>query len=170
MEDYKLKVSYLNDQFSRMWTRFNFFLTIESGLVAGQIFAENSKDFNLRDIHLALVFISVLWYVFGAQDKYLVDNYRNQVEDSFNRLKLSKETELQKIDEDVSYVGDVRMKNYREKRKKRLPGEEDIQADFHSLASWRIGKLSITHLAAYVPLLLVLVWLGVLIFSKYPSL
>lgn len=28
MEDYKLKISYLNDQFGRMWTRFNFFLTI----------------------------------------------------------------------------------------------------------------------------------------------
>ena len=35
MEDYKLKVGYLNDQFSQMWTSFNFFLTIESGLVAG---------------------------------------------------------------------------------------------------------------------------------------
>ena len=33
-KDYDLKVRYLSDQFSRMWTRFNFFLVLESGLSA----------------------------------------------------------------------------------------------------------------------------------------
>lgn len=32
-KDYELKARYLTDHFSRMWVRFNFFLTIESGLV-----------------------------------------------------------------------------------------------------------------------------------------
>ena len=28
IDDYKLKVGYLSDHFGRMWTRFNFFVTI----------------------------------------------------------------------------------------------------------------------------------------------
>ncbi len=33
-KDYDLKIKYLSDHFSRMWTRFNFFLVLESGLSA----------------------------------------------------------------------------------------------------------------------------------------
>ena len=31
-KDYELKVRYLSDQFTRMWTRFNYFLVLESAL------------------------------------------------------------------------------------------------------------------------------------------
>jgi hypothetical protein len=34
IKDYELKVGYLNNQFSRMWTRFNFFLTAETSLLS----------------------------------------------------------------------------------------------------------------------------------------
>jgi hypothetical protein len=34
VEDYKLKVGYLTEHFSRVWTRFNFFISLET-LVAG---------------------------------------------------------------------------------------------------------------------------------------
>jgi len=31
-EDYKLKVDFLKSQFDRLWTRFNYFLTVEMAL------------------------------------------------------------------------------------------------------------------------------------------
>ena len=168
MEDYKLKISYLNDQFSRMWTRFNFFLTIESGLVAGQVFAKKTDVFNITDIHWALVFISLLWYVFGAQDKYLVDNYRDHVEDAFKRLKEKPDNEVTPIPDDVPYVGKVNMIDFKKHREiKDQEINKDIRADFSSFAAWRLREFSITHLAAYVPLVLIFVWITVLLFDYY---
>lgn len=32
LKDYGFKIKYVSDHFSRMWTRFNFFLALESGL------------------------------------------------------------------------------------------------------------------------------------------
>ena len=37
LRDYELKIHYLTDQFSRMWTRFSYFVTIESALAGGKI-------------------------------------------------------------------------------------------------------------------------------------
>lgn len=155
MEDNKLKINYLNDQFSRMWTRFNFFLTIESGLLAGQVFAKDGDTFDITAIHWGLIFISLFWYVFGAQDKYLVDIYRDQVEDAFNRLKEKPDNENNPIPDDVPYVGKVRMIEYKTHRKiKNQNIVEDIRTGFSSFAAWRFREFSITHLAAYVPLLM----------------
>ena len=82
LEDYRQKVSYLTAHLQRMWTRFNFFLTIQSGLLAF-LFTSN------RDLsHVALYFalaeavVALLWYVFGAQDRYLVLLYRQHVKDA----------------------------------------------------------------------------------------
>lgn len=37
VKDYELKVRYLTDHFGRMWTRFNYFVGIESALVGGKL-------------------------------------------------------------------------------------------------------------------------------------
>ncbi len=34
LEDYKQKITYLTAHMTRMWTRFNFFVTIESALIS----------------------------------------------------------------------------------------------------------------------------------------
>lgn len=137
--------------------------------MAGQVFAKKTDVFNITDIHWALVFISLFWYVFGAQDKYLVDNYRDQVEDAFKRLKEKPDNVVTPIPDDVSYVGKVKMidfKKHREIKKKTL---EDIRADFSSFAAWRFREFSITHLAAYIPLLLLCIWTIVLTVSYQSS-
>jgi len=36
LRDYELNVCYLSVHFQRMWTRFNFFVTIESALIGGK--------------------------------------------------------------------------------------------------------------------------------------
>jgi len=35
-KDYELKITYLTNQFIRMWTRFNYFVAIETALVGGK--------------------------------------------------------------------------------------------------------------------------------------
>jgi hypothetical protein len=70
LEDYKLKVGYYTGHLSRMWTRFNFLLTIDSALF--DLFA--TGDFNRSICTLFLVVgivLSALWCVFGGFDIFL---------------------------------------------------------------------------------------------------
>lgn len=75
--EYQQRVTYLKDHLTRMWTRFNFFLTINTGLLA--------VAFNLTapgPLLLAGVFglIMCLWWNhFAATDNYLVAVYRSQI-------------------------------------------------------------------------------------------
>lgn len=84
LRDYELKVRYLADHFQRMWTRFNFFVTIESALIGGKfIFGGGSLTWQLVFLGAVLSFI---WYVFGAEDRFLVKVYRKQVEDAGQKV------------------------------------------------------------------------------------
>lgn len=73
--EYELRVNYLKDDLSRMWTRFNFFLTINTGLFAIAV-AQSSQELWLLAGILGIV-MSVCWNQFAATDNYLVDVYRN---------------------------------------------------------------------------------------------
>src|SRR5689334_19927272 len=76
-KDYELKVKYLTDHLSRMWTRFNFFVTIQSALLGGKI-AFGNAQFSKPLILLGLA-LAAIWYVMGAEDRYLVTLYREHV-------------------------------------------------------------------------------------------
>lgn len=43
IKDYELKIKYLTDHFSRMWTRFNYFIGIESALIGGKLIFGGGK-------------------------------------------------------------------------------------------------------------------------------
>lgn len=43
VKDYELKVGYLTQHFGRMWTRFNYFIGIESALVSGKLIFGEGK-------------------------------------------------------------------------------------------------------------------------------
>jgi hypothetical protein len=77
LKDYDLKVRYLTDHFSRMWTRFNFFLAINSALFASSVNKDNTRYVWLL-VALGFAF-SLVWNQFGATDNYLADLYRKQV-------------------------------------------------------------------------------------------
>jgi hypothetical protein len=82
-KDYELKVNYVLAQFSRMWMRFNFFLTIESALsVALFGLFKDAKSLSDYGIFIALIgaVSSLCWYAFGAQDRYLSAIYRKHIE------------------------------------------------------------------------------------------
>ena len=122
----------------RMWTRFNFFVTVESGLVAGLVFTRDGAGFTGAAVYFAAAeaVLSAIWWIFGAQDRYLVESYRDAVKQAAERLDGR--------DTFPRYVGDPA----RERR-------------YVSLFEWRSDGISITRLAAIVPFVLLVFWVSV---------
>jgi hypothetical protein len=121
-----------------MWTRFNFFVTVESGLVAGLVFTRDGGGFTGAAVYFAAAeaVLSAIWWTFGAQDRYLVESYRDAVKQAAERLDGR--------DTFPRYVGDPA----RERR-------------YISLFEWRSDGISITRLAAIVPFVLLVFWVSV---------
>ena len=78
VEDYKLKTDYLTKHFSRMLTRFNFFLTIGSALFL--LSMDQAFDHAIFLSVLGTI-LSALWFFFAASDNYNADVYRKQILD-----------------------------------------------------------------------------------------
>ena len=76
-KEYEMRVAYLKDHLSRMWTRFNFFLTINTGLFAFTA-SQDSGDLLVLACILGIA-VCLFWNQFAATDNYLVDIYRRQV-------------------------------------------------------------------------------------------
>lgn len=68
VRDYELKVNYLTSHLQRTWTRFNFFVTLQSGLVAGLVFSTGDGSFTSSALWfmVAEAALSLIWWVFGA--------------------------------------------------------------------------------------------------------
>ena len=151
VKDYELKVHYLTDQFTRMWNRFNYFVAIQSALVGGKFFLPSDGK---RGPGLAVIgaVLALVWYVMGAEDRYLVDVYRTQVKEAGERVARSLWREL----EPYRYVGEIEQTS------------ESIRPSITArITSWRLDAISTTRLAAWVPLLLTLTWIGVLIYGRH---
>ena len=89
LEDYKLKLAYLNAHSDRMWTRFNYFVTIEAALLA--VFAvANAGTFKQRAhwAALAAFVTSVVWWTVGARDRFLWRAGRRNVDRAASRLRV----------------------------------------------------------------------------------
>jgi hypothetical protein len=80
LEDYKLKLDYLTTQYNRMWARFNFLLGTELAVFGflGYVTFDAKLPEATRLPIVAGLAISALWYVVGAQDRALVDEYRRR--------------------------------------------------------------------------------------------
>ena len=77
-DDYKLKLDCVTKQYDRLWRRFDFFLTVELALFGflGYItFNARIPDATVYPAILGLA-VSFLWYIAGAQDRWLVEVYR----------------------------------------------------------------------------------------------
>lgn len=145
--EYGLKINYLEAHFSRMWTRFNFFVGIETALSVALFALFREKGvFSGEAIPITLVgaVSSVCWYVFGAQDRYLVEVYRRHVKDT--GAKMAEKLRLREyLGSDYVHVGDQRTK---------------IE---QSVYQWRLEPFSTTKLAAWFPLLVFLYWVIMLV-------
>lgn len=126
-----------------MWTRFNYFVLIEAALIGGKtIFGD--KQIGVAGLCFGLT-LSLVWYVMGAEDRYLVRVYRDQVMQAAAGLSSA----LWPANHPpYRYVGD-------------LDGvSKPIK---QSLSGWRIETISTTRLAALIPLAVSMVWLVLLI-------
>src|SRR5688572_31501910 len=85
IEDYKYKIDYLTAHMTRMWTRFNFFVTLETALLGGRVLLVGDKPAPM--VGIAGMFLSLVWYVMGAQDRFLMDFYRWQVMEAAERVR-----------------------------------------------------------------------------------
>jgi hypothetical protein len=167
-KDYELKITYLTDQFARMWNRFNYFVAIETALVGGKFLIPNGVL--SRALVIVGASISILWYVMGAEDRYLVRLYRYQVEKAaeavVKTIWADKETQ-----DAYRYVGQINpqmredLREYESKYK--LPHKRAGQkkprwkrlVEFEWLSGWRVEPISTTRLAALFPLLVFVLWL-----------
>ena len=151
IKDYELKVRYLTDHFGRMWTRFNYFVGIESALIGGKLIFGNG---NLsREVPIIGAAVSVIWYVMGAEDHFLVRVYRGHVKDAADLLAKavwgdSNGPYLQVGHGPYLHVGEV---------------TESSKVLGWGLSGWRWEPISTTSLAAWIPLLALFAWLGLLI-------
>jgi hypothetical protein len=146
IRDYELKINYLTNQYTRMWTRFNFFLVVETGLSAA-LFGFFKPPSTISELGLFLALIgavsSLCWYVFGAQDRYLAAVYRTHVEEAGS--KISEKLELE------DYLGYPYIPVV----------YQETEIDRH-IYQWRADIVSTTKLAAWFPLLVFIYWLLVL--------
>jgi hypothetical protein len=153
-KDYELKVRYLSDQFSRMWTRFNFFLVLESGLSAA-LWVWFGKEDNFPAQASVLAWVgavsTVCWYVFGAQDRYLVHAYRRHVQDAGGKVaeKLGLRDYLGSA---YVYVG--------------YPKAGMSQRWYEYVYQWRCELLSTTKLAAWFALLVTGYWIFMIVLIR----
>lgn len=179
LEDYKQKIGYLTAHFSRMWTRFNFFLTLETALVGGNLLLVNQQPKPI--IGVIGILISLFWYVMGAQDRFLADFYRCQVEKSACRVGMSLEL-ISKIDMELTETQKNLQKTltgFARTASKDYVGrvERDPKGPYHTrkenfkrfrrwaehITTWRRDSISTTHLAAWIPLISILFWVSFLI-------
>lgn len=89
LEDYKLKLANLSAHSDRMWTRFNYFVTIEAGLVG--LFAVaglHRLSWLAPWAALAELLISVAWWAVGARDRFLWRASRRNVVRAATMLRL----------------------------------------------------------------------------------
>jgi predicted ester cyclase len=135
VKDYELKTRYLSDHFQRMWTRFNFFVTIESALVGSKLVFGDGK-FTIEVAWVGLI-VSFVWFIIGSQDRHLVQVYRRQVEESGQKAN-------RHILKDGPYTS-VGSK----------PEKDNV---FVNLAEWYVERISITRLAAWIPFVLMIAW------------
>jgi hypothetical protein len=145
IEDYRQKVQYLKDHLVRIWTRFNFFLTLQSALFGATIISIEKYQWRVPAFG---IFISALWYVTGAQDRYLVALYRKEIQISVPKIKQA----LQLAD--YYYIGQT----------EDIRGESESIRDLkieNTYYQWRSDFGSTTKLAAIIPLILLLIWVGI---------
>ena len=136
VKDYELKLRYVSDHFQRMWTRFNFFVTIESALIGSKIFF-GKEGFTIEVAWIGVV-VSFIWYIIGAQDRHLVVQYRKEVDEAGTKAG----REILNCDL-YTPAGSKPKSNF----------------IFNGLEEWYIERISITRLAAWIPFVLTISWL-----------
>jgi len=143
-KDYEMKVRFLENHFGRMWTRFNFFMVASTALALGlfQGLRDGKPLAGATPYPFAGALLALCWYVYGAQDRYLVEAYRAEIGRVFRAI-----AERLPLPGEPSYpaVGDLAGVRVR-----------------RSWYQWRLEPVSTTKLVALFPLVVLTGWLTLL--------
>ena len=145
IEDYWQKVQYLKDHFTRLWNRFNYFLTIQSALFGAVVLSPGEYR---PAVPLFAALVCILWYIFGAQDRYLVELYRKEIEQVLDQIRPGLGLT------NYYFVGQT----------ENIPDHEESIEYFdikQGIYQWRRESLSTTKLPALFPLVLFLTWMTI---------
>jgi len=147
IEDYWQKISYLKDHFTRLWNRFNYFLTIQSALFGATVL---SPDKYRWWVPIFAALVCSLWYMFGAQDRYLVDLYRKEIEQALDQIR------------PILGLANYYSVGQTENTANQAERIQDlgVKPGFYQ---WRWRSLSTTKLPALFPVILLVIWLGILL-------
>lgn len=141
-EDYKTKLEYLRHQYDRLWGRFHFFLTVELaifGFLGYLTFDKQYPDATPYPIALG-IFVSVLWYIVGAEDRALVEVYGERARAAAKRIAKAPDGPADyELDHAAAEIGARR-----------------------GFRSWYWPWLSITKIPVTLAILLIVIWLGLL--------
>jgi hypothetical protein len=162
LEDYKIHVQALTNQYGRMWTRFNFFITIHTALMVALIglFKDEGAAWAALAIPLLGALMSGLWYVTGAQDRYLVRFYREMISHAARRLAPEDADWAHPgvdVDDAVRALADG--KEPRPAGYDKVSDAEAVLGLSHDWWQWRNPAISITKLPAMVPAVIGALWL-----------
>ena len=141
---YKIRIQFYSDYTSRMWTRFNILLTAEIGLLgffAVRWYEELWQD-KLWLFPAVGIFLSLVWYILGVQDRYFFEGFRKQIQ--YLENKISSKLKINDI-EHFSFGNPIIEKQ--------------------DLFTRRLKFLSLSRLAAAFPIFFFVTWLIVLFFS-----
>jgi hypothetical protein len=143
-KDSEMTGRFLENHFARMWTRFNFFMVATTALALGLF--QGLRDGKGLPASLpypiAGTLLALCWYVYGAQDRYLVEAYRAEIGRVFRAIG-----ERLPLPDSPTYaaVGDV--------KGVRVKG---------AVYQWRLESLSTTKLVSLFPLLALVGWLALI--------
>jgi hypothetical protein len=155
-QDYELKVGYLVDHYGRIWMRFNFFIATHTALSVAFFGGFDARGaFSRAALPIAVLgaVSAVCWYGFGAEDRFLVAVYREQV--TIVARQLARALDLPRqlaalglaaADGTYVAVGDVSQTLVR-----RTPYQ------------WRVERFSTTKLVAWFPMLVTVYWIALVL-------
>ena len=164
LKEYELRISYLKDHLARMWTRFNFFLIINTGLFAAVLNQNSHEAFVVVAIILGII-VSLLWNQFAATDNYLVDVYRHQVEHAY--FLYTQDPLFDALREKPEPPIELRTWTYTGATSPKYFDITDGQIKTISSGFFkrRFSQMSATELGVVISSLYSLVWIGLLIIS-----
>lgn len=156
--DYDRKNEQLHRHLSSLWVRFNFFITFQGILVGSRFLSLSGKSidgFSYEIIILGLI-VSVIWYLFAANDRYLVKLYRTHVDHAYQRMIAFLNSDKIHFDylNNSEYVIQV---SPTEKVKMNVFG-------------WRLKKIGLTDYATMTPIVMTVFWVGILVYHIVSSL
>ena len=128
-----------------------FFSGYRTAIVSGKIIFAKSDETNIALLFTGLI-VSILWYLMSAEDKFLVDIYRAEIEETFRQLEEANEFESQ-LAAPLYHVGQINKVDLKQLGVKR------------SLLSWRLNAISITHMGSLIALLATVCWAGWLMYE-----